>query len=489
MTGTAAVDGPLPFPFPQVDPLTPPPRWTELRDRCPIAPCACPAAPRRCCSRATTTSARSSSTPHRCSARPSRPHGWRRTAATSTWSAPTRWTFSSRRPGSCPTAPTSARRARSCSPSASGRSPSTPRTAACWAWWTTTSCTSARRRRARPTTSCSTARRAPTSADRAVTAAPAAVRHVTAPDGVRLAVTVLGDGRRSSSCPAASRPGPPSCRSPRRRPPHLLGVGPPRLRRQHRRARHLRHPARVRRRRRGGGHRRTRRQGARLLVRCRLRTGGRHHRDATGAAGAVPPDVGALLGAPCPTTVVVTGDGPLRSGADRLVSALPTPGPPSSTPATVRPNDAGTRPGWGAGEHHRPALGTRGRLRLATSVRTRPGNAVGAANLPVEAWSDRARVRRAGGGTAVRRSTGRGVLVTDFRDRAACRDVDPELFFPLGDGGPAQARVDAAKAVCRRCPVRLSCLDLAMSTGQDEGVWGGLDPRERRRLRRVRRAA
>lgn len=167
----------------------------------------------------------------------------------------------------------------------------------------------------------------------------------------------------------------------------------------------------------------------------------------------------------------------------------PTPGPPSSTPATVRPNDAGTTPGWGAGEHHRPALGTRGQLRLATSVRTRPGNAVGATNLPVEAWSDRARVRRAGGGTAVRRSTGRGVLVTDFRDRAACRDVDPELFFPLGDGGPAQARVDAAKAVCRRCPVRLSCLDLAMSTGQDEGVWGGLDPRERRRLRRVRRAA
>lgn len=42
MTGSAAVDGPTtapyPFPFPQVDPLVPPARWAELRDRCPIAP-------------------------------------------------------------------------------------------------------------------------------------------------------------------------------------------------------------------------------------------------------------------------------------------------------------------------------------------------------------------------------------------------------------------------------------------------------------------
>ena len=41
----------------------------------------------------------------------------------------------------------------------------------------------------------------------------------------------------------------------------------------------------------------------------------------------------------------------------------------------------------------------------------------------------------------------------DWRDRAACLDVDPELFFPIGNTGPALAQIDEAKAVCRTCPV------------------------------------
>jgi WhiB family transcriptional regulator, redox-sensing transcriptional regulator len=73
--------------------------------------------------------------------------------------------------------------------------------------------------------------------------------------------------------------------------------------------------------------------------------------------------------------------------------------------------------------------------------------------------------------------------VRDFRDRAACRDVDPELFFPIGAGPAAHAQVHAAKSVCRRCEVREPCLDWAITTGQDEGVWGGLEPADRRRLR------
>jgi WhiB family redox-sensing transcriptional regulator len=68
---------------------------------------------------------------------------------------------------------------------------------------------------------------------------------------------------------------------------------------------------------------------------------------------------------------------------------------------------------------------------------------------------------------------------------ARCRSADPEIFFPLG---PEEAH--AAKAYCRRCPVREACLDFALSTGQRHGVWGGLDEDERRRLRRrLRRAA
>lgn len=72
----------------------------------------------------------------------------------------------------------------------------------------------------------------------------------------------------------------------------------------------------------------------------------------------------------------------------------------------------------------------------------------------------------------------------DWRHRAACRDEDPELFFPIGTTGPALLQVDEAKAVCQRCDVRDECLRWAMDSGQDNGVWGGLSEDERRALRR-----
>jgi WhiB family redox-sensing transcriptional regulator len=77
--------------------------------------------------------------------------------------------------------------------------------------------------------------------------------------------------------------------------------------------------------------------------------------------------------------------------------------------------------------------------------------------------------------------------VSDFRERAACRDVDPELFFPVGTGPAAQAQVIAAKRICHGCPVQLPCLEWALRSPQDEGVWGALDPVERRGLRRQAR--
>ena len=73
--------------------------------------------------------------------------------------------------------------------------------------------------------------------------------------------------------------------------------------------------------------------------------------------------------------------------------------------------------------------------------------------------------------------------------RALCKDEDPELFFPIGNTGPAASQIDAAKAVCTRCPVRLECLEWAMRTVQDAGVWGGLSEEERRALRRSRKRA
>ena len=72
----------------------------------------------------------------------------------------------------------------------------------------------------------------------------------------------------------------------------------------------------------------------------------------------------------------------------------------------------------------------------------------------------------------------------DWRDRAACRTEDPELFFPIGNTGPALVQIEEAKAVCRRCPVQSPCLSFALETGQDAGVWGALSEDERRALKR-----
>src|SRR5690625_7009463 len=87
----------------------------------------------------------------------------------------------------------------------------------------------------------------------------------------------------------------------------------------------------------------------------------------------------------------------------------------------------------------------------------------------------------------------RSCLAMDWRHKAACLTEDPELFFPIGNTGPALLQIEEAKAVCRRCDVVDTCLKWAMENGQDAGVWGGLSEDERRALKRrtarARRAA
>ena len=75
-------------------------------------------------------------------------------------------------------------------------------------------------------------------------------------------------------------------------------------------------------------------------------------------------------------------------------------------------------------------------------------------------------------------------LLMDWRHRAACLEEDPELFFPIGNTGPALLQIEEAKAVCQRCSVMDTCLKWALETGQDAGVWGGLSEDERRALKR-----
>jgi WhiB family transcriptional regulator, redox-sensing transcriptional regulator len=72
---------------------------------------------------------------------------------------------------------------------------------------------------------------------------------------------------------------------------------------------------------------------------------------------------------------------------------------------------------------------------------------------------------------------------SSWRFRGRCADTDPELFFPTR---PARRQVSRAKAVCAQCPVKAECLEWALTTGQIDGVWGGLDEKERAVLRRRR---
>ena len=76
----------------------------------------------------------------------------------------------------------------------------------------------------------------------------------------------------------------------------------------------------------------------------------------------------------------------------------------------------------------------------------------------------------------------------DWRDDAACRDTDPDLFFPVGTTGPAIEQIANAKAVCHQCDAQTACLEFAIATNQDSGIWGGLSEDERRAIRRQRAA-
>jgi WhiB family redox-sensing transcriptional regulator len=75
--------------------------------------------------------------------------------------------------------------------------------------------------------------------------------------------------------------------------------------------------------------------------------------------------------------------------------------------------------------------------------------------------------------------------IDEWRDRAACRDTNPEMFFPIGTTGMAVDQIDAAKRICSQCPVAHECLEFALATNQEAGVWGGTTEDERRKHRKT----
>jgi WhiB family redox-sensing transcriptional regulator len=72
----------------------------------------------------------------------------------------------------------------------------------------------------------------------------------------------------------------------------------------------------------------------------------------------------------------------------------------------------------------------------------------------------------------------------DWRQDAACRDTDPDLFFPDQGQLPQTAK---AKEVCAGCAVRGPCLDNALhgplARDDRHGIFAGTTARDRRKLR------
>ena len=75
------------------------------------------------------------------------------------------------------------------------------------------------------------------------------------------------------------------------------------------------------------------------------------------------------------------------------------------------------------------------------------------------------------------------VIVED----ALCAQVDPELFFPKVVGPSYTPAANLAKAICAECPIKLECLQHALETEEDYGIWGGTTPKERQALQRHRK--
>ena len=70
----------------------------------------------------------------------------------------------------------------------------------------------------------------------------------------------------------------------------------------------------------------------------------------------------------------------------------------------------------------------------------------------------------------------------DWLKRAACAGMDQRAFF--ADGCHSRAQVHAAKKVCAICPVQTACRNWAITTGERNGVWGGMSQKELRQRRR-----
>lgn len=69
---------------------------------------------------------------------------------------------------------------------------------------------------------------------------------------------------------------------------------------------------------------------------------------------------------------------------------------------------------------------------------------------------------------------------SQWREQAAWRGADPELFFPVSETGRSRLQIWQAKQICHACPVQCTCLAWALQNSVTDGIWGGstLAPRQ-----------
>lgn len=71
-----------------------------------------------------------------------------------------------------------------------------------------------------------------------------------------------------------------------------------------------------------------------------------------------------------------------------------------------------------------------------------------------------------------------------WRNLALCKGKTTNDFYPeMGVKGAAK-QVKEMKMFCRECPVILDCLDYALENDEQFGIWGGMTPKERSKIKK-----
>lgn len=71
-------------------------------------------------------------------------------------------------------------------------------------------------------------------------------------------------------------------------------------------------------------------------------------------------------------------------------------------------------------------------------------------------------------------------------EKRECTLDDNPLFFSENDPSRLRAKFAEleAKAICRRCPVQVACLEYALAA-DEWGIWGGTTRDERRKMKKA----